>query len=190
VRVGVVGLVGHPGETRALVDDVAVDAFGEGSWGPLDGAVVDPVHLDLHLDAVVEGILVRGSVSATLALECHRCLAPTTLVREVAVADLFIDPARHDPDEGIEVEEGYELLDRTTALELDTLVRDALVIDLPVRILCRPECLGICAECGADRATTDCGHAPQELGDPRWGALADLRLPPDGQGPTRPARSA
>jgi uncharacterized protein len=181
-----VGLVGHPGETRPLVDDVAVDAFGDGSWGPLDDAVLDPVRLDLHLDAVVEGILVRGTVGATLALECHRCLAPTSLVREVAVAELFIDPARHDPDEGIEVEEGYELLDRTTALELDTLVRDALVIDLPVRILCRPECRGICPECGAERDTSDCGHAPAEPGDARWGALADLRLPADSDVPDAP----
>lgn len=180
MRIGIVELVGRPGRTRALVDDAAADAFGDASWGPLDGAFEGPIHLDLHLDAVVEGILVRGTVAARLTLTCARCLEPAVLAREVEVTELFTDPARREPDDE-PPDAGYELLDDMTAIDLSTLVRDALLVDLPVRVLCRPDCPGICPVCGAE-ATAGCGHAPESPADPRWAALADLRLPPEPPG--------
>lgn len=181
MRVGIVGLVGHPGRTRPLVQDAAVEAFGDDPWGPLEGAIVGPIGLDLHLDAVVEGILVRGRVTARLVLECARCLTPTEVERDVEVTELFTDPARLE--EGEEPDEGYELVDGATALDLTALVRDALLVDLPVRVLCRPDCAGICPVCGAERADGGCGHEEAPEADPRWAALAGLALPP---APTAP----
>lgn len=180
MRVGIVELLGRPGRTRTLVEDVEHSAFGEASWGPLDGAFEGPVHLDLHLDAVVEGILVRGSVSARLGLTCARCLEPTVVTREVEVTELYSDPARREPDDEAP-DPGYELLDDATAIDLSTLVRDALLVDLPVRVLCRPDCPGICPVCGST-APDACGCAPEPAADPRWSALSDLRLPPEPPG--------
>lgn len=185
MRVGILELVGRPGRTRALVEDVAHDAFGDASWGPLEGAFEGPVHLDLHLDAVVEGILVRGSVSARLGLTCARCLEPAELARDVEVTELFSDPARREPDDE-PADPGYELLDDATAIDLSTLVRDALLVDLPVRVLCRPDCPGICPVCGSTGAV-GCGHAEEAAADPRWAALADLRLPAEPGLPPEPA---
>jgi uncharacterized protein len=175
VRVPVSDLVGHPGETRALTRAVPVAAFGEAPWGPVEGGVEDPVELDLHLDAVVEGILVRGSLGFHVTLSCARCLAPQPLDIRVEVAELFQDPTKREDDD--EDDPGYELIDDLTAIDLSTLARDALIVDLPVRVLCDEACEGLCVECGADRNLTDCGHRPEAAPDPRWAKLTELDLP-------------
>ena len=177
MRVPITGLIGHPGETRELTRAEPVEAFGEDPWGPAVGAVLDPGDLDLHLDAVVEGILVRGTLGFTVEQPCARCLEPQRFTFEADVAELFMDPSRLE--EGEEHDPGYELLDDLTAIDLSVLVRDALVVDLPLRGLCREDCQGLCPVCGADRNLTDCGHRDTGAPDPRWSALANLELPPD-----------
>lgn len=177
MRVSITGLVGRPGETRALTREVTVEEFGDDPWGPAVAAVLDPVVLDLHLDAVVEGILVRGTLGFTVELPCARCLEPQRVWREVEVAELFLDPARRE--DGEEEDPGYELLDERTSIDLSVMARDALVVDLPLRVLCREDCLGLCPICGADRNAGDCGHRPGQEPDPRWAALAEIDLPPE-----------
>lgn len=175
MRVPVTDLVGHPGATRALAAAVGRDAFGDDPWGPADEAVEDPIELDLHLDSVVEGILVRGRIGVALSLPCARCLEPQGADRTLEVAELFLDPTKREDDE--DEDPGYELLDDRTAIDLSTLVRDAIVIDLPTRVLCREDCQGLCPVCGCDRNTEDCGHGDQPEPDARWAKLAELDLP-------------
>ncbi len=175
MRVTVTGLVDHPGETRAVRRDVPAEEFGPDPWGHVDGAIEDPIELDLHVDSVVEGILVRGTLRFTLALACGRCLEDQRRHLDVDVAELFVDPVRREGDD--EPEPGYELLDDRTAIDLSTLVRDAILIDFPVRILCRDDCRGLCPACGADRNEFDCGHETGDTPDPRWAKLAELDLP-------------
>jgi uncharacterized protein len=177
VRVNVVDLVGHPGATRAVHDVVALDEFGDDPWGTAEGLVRDPVTLDLHLDSVVEGILVRGTVIFELVMPCARCLVDQQHRVEASVTELFMDPARIEPDDD-ELDPGYELVDDLTGLDLSALVRDALLIDLPIRVLCRDDCAGLCPTCGVDRNREDCGHRDAATVDPRWAALSELRLPP------------
>jgi uncharacterized protein len=177
VRIPVTELVGRPGETRALARAVPASAFVEDPWGPTVTEVIDPIELDLHLDAVVEGILVRGTIGFSITSPCARCLVDQRIERETAVTELFVDPLKRDEDD--EDDPGYELIDDNAAIDLSVLARDTLVIDLPVRILCREDCQGLCPTCGADRNVEDCGHQPGEEADPRWAALADLDLPDD-----------
>lgn len=174
MRVPITELVGHPGATRALSRAVDPDEFGTDPWGPTVDAVAGPVELDLHLDAVVEGILVRGELTFTAEVPCARCLVPQEVTRTVEVAELFTDPAKREPED--EDDPGYELEDDLTAIDLTTLVRDALVVDLPVRVVCSEDCQGLCPTCGADRNLGDCGHRETELSDPRWSKLAELDL--------------
>lgn len=177
MRLNVTDLVGDPGATRAVERTVDREAFGRAPWGVADEVLRDPLTLALHLDAVVDGILVRGTIGFNVTLACARCLAP--LDREIVaeVVELFVDPRKVEP--GDEVDEGYEIIDNATAIDLSTLVRDALLIDLPYRVLCRDDCAGLCAICGADLNETDCGHRRTADADPRWAALADLTLPPE-----------
>lgn len=175
MRVPVTDLIGSPGATRALARAVPVDEFGDDPWGAAEDAIEDPVELDLHLDAVVDGILVRGALRFEVELACARCLEGQRRSIDVDVAELFFDPAKleHEDDD----EPGYLIIDDLTAIDLSTMVRDALLIDLPVRVLCRDDCQGLCPECGADRNLVDCGHRPGERPDPRWAKLQELDLP-------------
>jgi uncharacterized protein len=132
-----------------------------------------PVTVDAEIESVVEGLLVTGTVAATAVVSCVRCLRDVEHEVAVQVRELFA----LDPDDS--EDEGYALLpdDR---LPLDTMARDAIVLALPAFPLCRPDCAGLCPECGADRNTRDCGHGGSGATDPRWAALAGLRLDPEG----------
>ena len=174
MRVPVTDLVGHPGETRELQRAVPAETFGSDPWGPTVAEVEDPIELELHLDAVVEGILARGTIRFTVQLPCARCLKHQRRRQEVEVAELFVDPTKREHDD--EDDPGYELVDDLTAIDLSTMVRDTLLIDLPVRVLCSEDCQGLCPVCGTDLNVADCGHRPGEVKDPRWAKLADLDL--------------
>lgn len=183
MRVPVVGLLGRTGGRREL--DTAVDpaAFGDDPWGGGVDGVEGPVGLELLLEAVSDGILVRGDVTAELRIPCARCLTPTLHPRRVGLAELHRRTVRgpvgrrgDDVDDAdAPDDEEYVLVEGDTALDLDRMVRDALVLDVPVRVLCRPDCAGLCPTCGADRNVAPCAHGDRPTGDPRWAALDALR---------------
>ena len=211
MRVPVVGLVGRPGQRRTLRRDVPPSEFGDDPWGPVVDALIGSLALDLTLESVTEGVLVRGTVGAHAVATCARCLTATTLDWQVALTELHrpaapapttgrdarrsgrrddrsdvpIDGFVGDEEDGATYDLDYELVDGDQQLELDRMVRDALVVGQPVRVLCRPDCAGLCPSCGADRNLEPCDHAPEAPIDPRWEALRALRLPrsaadPDG----------
>jgi uncharacterized protein len=139
--------------------------------------VSDPAHLelDLRLESVVEGVLVSGTVRAPVTAECSRCLDPVAQTIEVDVQQLYTygggptgsPPGRRPSEEDEETEPVYgDLLDLTRA------VRDAVILGMPLRPLCRPDCPGLCATCGARLADVGAEHRHEQL-DPRWAALAD-----------------
>ena len=173
MRVPVIGLLGRTGERRELARDCDPAEFGDEPWGGAVDGVEGPIALDLVLEAVSDGVLVRGDLDAVLRIPCARCLAATLHPRRVEVTELHhrADRATEDADDG----EEYVLVDGDTALDLDRTVRDALVLDVPVRVLCRPDCAGLCPVCGADRNTEPCDHGVAPDRDPRWAVLDDLR---------------
>ena len=176
MRVPVTDLVDQPGATRALVESVAPDDVDEhDEWGPADGTLVGPLQLDLTLESVVEGILVRGTVDVDLDVACARCLEVQRLEHTVPVAEMFTDPRR--VEEGDD-EDTYLLDVDLSHLDLGPMLRDTVVMEVPVRVLCREDCQGLCPRCGANRNEVDCGHRPGDEPDPRWAKLADLDVPP------------
>ena len=140
------------------------------------------LELDLRLESVVEGVLVSGTVSGTVTGECVRCLDPVSRHLEVDVQELWThqgrDAGRPTPA-GEEAEETDELprLDGDL-LDLEPVLRDAVVLALPLQPLCRDDCPGLCSECGA-RLADDPGHHHKAV-DPRWAALEQLPLRTDG----------
>src|SRR6476646_11882691 len=131
-----------------------------------------PVELDLRTEAVMEGVLVTGTAKAVLEGECARCLEPISDEIEVRFQELFVyDDKDVDPDEELEVSKLQDDL-----VDLEPLLRDAVVLALPFQPLCEDDCPGLCAECGA-RLKDDPGHTHGEPVDPRWSALAALTEP-------------
>src|SRR3954453_7252480 len=101
-----------------------------------------PVDLDLRLEAVMEGGLVTGTARAGLEGECVRCLGPIADEIEVELQELYVyDDRDHDPDEDDEVS-----MLQADLLDLEPLLRDAVVLALPFQPLCGPDCPGLCVE--------------------------------------------
>ena len=171
----VADLVGKPGATRRLHRTIAVEDVGDDPWGPAEDALGGALVLELGLDAVIEGIWVHGDVTWQLTMDCGRCLRPVHLERGAVVGELFADPRRLDEDD--EVDEGYELVDHASAIDLERLLHDVVVLDLPTTVRCdREDCEAPVGE-GVAVLTEDELRARREAEpDPRWAALADLDL--------------
>ena len=135
-----------------------------------------PVELDLRLEAVMEGVLVTGTALAALDGECARCLEPISDDIEVTFQELFVYDDHRDPDPSEEDDETSFLED--DLLDLEPLLRDAVVLALPFQPLCEDDCPGLCAECGA-RLADDPEHAHDAAIDPRWGRLQELQQGPE-----------
>jgi DUF177 domain-containing protein len=166
LRIPVADLLRSPGAVRDLdVSARPIDCGGGTDLGTGAAEVPHdaPVRVTGTLERVGEGIVLRGVVHAPWQAACSRCLQPVTGVIEVHVDELF-EP---HPLAG----ETYRLDD--DALDLLPLVRDALLLDLPAAPLCRPDCAGICPQCGTDRNTGTCDCRDDEP-DPRWAALRSL----------------
>ena len=125
-----------------------------------------PVELDLRLESVIEGVLVTGTATVEVRGECVRCLGEVSEVLEVDVQELFVYPGSEATEEEASRLEG-DLVD------LEPLLRDGVVLDLPFQPLCREDCLGLCVECGAN-LNADPDHAHEVLVDPRWEKLRRL----------------
>ena len=150
-RIDVADLLHHPGARRTVrLTEPVEDLAGTGA------SVPDPVAVILDLERISEGIVVRGTISATWRGDCARCLAPRSEPLELHVDELFEpDPV---PGETYPLE-GHEL-------DLDQLVRDAVLLELPLAPHCDPPCP--LPSPANDDAEPDV--------DPRWRALSDLEL--------------
>ena len=160
----------RPGSQREVSRTVPAPAdLGIEVLGVPEGS---PVELDLRLEAVMEGVLVTGTATAALSGECVRCLEPISDEVEVRFQELFVyDDRDVDPDEELEVSTLQDDL-----VDLEPLLREAVVLALPFQPLCTEDCPGLCAECGA-RLAEDPDHVHHEPVDPRWAALGALAEP-------------
>jgi uncharacterized protein len=127
----------------------------------------EPVKLNLRLESVVEGVLVSGTVITRAIGECARCL--DEIVRPVGadLRELYAYPgsvtAQTTEDDEIPI-----IVDEL--IDLEPLVRDEIVTQMPLAPLCRPDCPGLCSICGEHLADLEPGHN-HEILDPRWAAL-------------------
>ena len=126
------------------------------------------LEFDLRLEAVMEGILVSGTIRGRAEGECVRCLDPVEDEIEADVQELFVYPGR--TPEGEDEDELRELVDEM--IDLEPVLYDTLVPALPFQPVCRDDCPGLCSECGARLADAP-GHT-HESADPRWDALQEL----------------
>ena len=137
----------------------------------------EPVEFDLRLEAVVEGVLVTGSVSARLEGECARCLDDVRSIVRADLTELYVyddeEPRRDDED-------GETSRMQGDLIDLEPVLRDAVVLALPFQPLCQDDCPGLCVDCGA-RLADDPDHGHDDPVDPRWAALQGLVAPGEEQ---------
>ena len=121
------------------------------------------IALDLRLEAVMEGVLVSGRVAATARGECVRCLDPVEAPIDTEICELYAYPGHAADDDDL----GHLVGD---LIDLEPRLRDAIVLSLPLRPVCRVDCPGLCAGCGERLADLPPGHE-HEMVDSRWAAL-------------------
>lgn len=146
LRFQISDLLGHPGAHR--------DVYGEAKFLMRVGQseIRSSSATNARLTAVSEGILVEAWTGVMAYQACVRCLTEWEAPIETTWAELF---TRHpETDESPITGDGW--------IDLEPLVRDELSLALPKAPLCRPDCAGLCAECGADLNTAPCeGHGDQ-----------------------------
>ena len=162
----------RPGSMRTLQRSVPAPAdHGTEVIGVPPGSDLEA---DLRLEAVMEGVLVSAVVRGQVTGECVRCLESITDELSAPIQELFVyDDHDHDPDEDDETSRLEDDL-----LDLEPLLRDAVVLALPFQPLCREDCPGLCVECGA-RLADDPEHSHEEPIDPRWAGLTQLQQDQD-----------
>ena len=135
------------------------------------------IEIDLRMESVMEGVLVTGTARAPLAGECVRCLEPFSQQCEADFQEMFSYPEVDERGrETAEPEDDDE--EETFSLEgdlfdLEPVLRDAVVLSLPLQPVCREDCPGLCPQCGA-RLADDPEHEHEEAVDIRWAALQEL----------------
>jgi len=137
-----------------------------------------PVRLDLRLESVMEGVLVTGTAHAPVEGECVRWLDPLRRELDADFQEMFSYPdadtrtARRDEDGDDAEDEDTPCLE-DDLLDLEGVLRDAVVLALPMQPVCRDDCPGLCPQCGA-RLADDPDHH-HEVADIRWAALQDFQ---------------
>ncbi|MGW1812080.1 YceD family protein [Streptomyces sp. NPDC002125] len=138
-----------------------------------------PLALDLRLESVMEGVLVTGTARATAEGECVRCLEPLTVEVEADFQELFSYPDADDRnrsrtadpvDDAEDDEDRFFLED--DSFDLEPVLRDAVVLALPLQPVCKETCAGLCSECGIRLDENPDHH--HDVADIRWAALQGL----------------
>jgi uncharacterized protein len=156
----------------------AVDLGGQAEQqGPLAASgQAEVLHEHRGPRDIVADIRLRGRFSGKFQVPCARCVEPVEIPLE-AEYDLIFRPAAADLEAAErsitaqETEIGYYLRD---SLALEDVLREQVLLSLPVRTLCKPDCKGLCPRCGENRNSQAC-LCDEGPSDPRWQALAGLR---------------
>ena len=142
--ISVSGALANPGQTYPLEATTSL---------PEMEVVGDPVKFE---DIVIKGevigsedsVNVAATITAVAHARCSRCLEPMTMPVTATVDENFVrTPDPEDPDQ-------YELVGHQ--IDLDPLVTDALLLEIPIRFLCSEDCKGLCPVCGVNRNLVSC----------------------------------
>lgn len=127
---------------------------------------VTDLHGTLRLSRTAQGLYAQGRLRAGWPADCVRCLESFNQALSIELHDLFVYPPSEAADPILQVPE-------TGILDLSPLVREYLLLDVPLQPLCRPDCKGLCPECGVNRNLSTCSHPTAEI-DPRLSPLSSL----------------
>ena len=163
--VSVAQVASRPGQSKEIdATFPAPSGIGDEIVGVDEGADVSVVG---SFDSIVDGLILNARISAPVHAECTRCLKPIQRDWTVNVTSFF------------PYEDTYPLLDGGAWADLEALLRDTLVEELPLQPLCKPDCKGLCSQCGIDlNENPDHQH---DMTDIRFAALEGLKAKLEGK---------
>jgi uncharacterized protein len=160
-EISVRDLMHKPGEMRRV--DFEVDLPEELSNAIISVPAGTHFELELRLESVHEGILATGGGDTFAVGECSRCLDPVEIDVKVDFVELFAYSLTNEDDFVVEDEK----------IDLEQVIRDEVVPNLPSQPLCNEDCLGLCVECG-EKLSDNPDHEHEGPVDPRWKALENF----------------
>ncbi len=179
-----------PGSWKDL--DLSISAHPEFKTDLIEIPATQPIDIFGKLESVSEGILATLEIETVAQASCVRCLDPIEFDCQEEIVQLYFYPnhapssknshhksknsASKSKDEMKSEEEEEDLLFvEGECIDLEPVIRDALLLDLPLNPLCDENCQGLCPDCGDKYRDLPADHQHQQI-DPRWGALGDLNL--------------
>ncbi|BDR54202.1 DNA-binding protein [Bombiscardovia apis] len=180
--VSVAQVAQRTGQTKTIdADFPAPEGIGDDIVGVNEG---DLVHVEGSFDSIVDGLILNAHISAPMHAVCTRCLKPLSGSKELDVVVFFpyeMEEEQHTQDD-VDIVAGeeeasdgntYPLADGGTTASFEALLRDNLVDAMPMKVLCKPDCQGLCSQCGIDLNEHPDHH--HDVIDNRFAALADLK---------------
>ena len=155
----------RPGEEYRAEQEITLSPFDLGGQRYLP--VPENVAAELAINRVTSGTVFELRFPTRLHGPCYRCLNDVVL-------DLAIHAREYQATSPGEAEELKTPYVADNQLQLSTWARDAIALELPQQILCRPDCAGLCAMCGENLNENPHEHE-EERSDPRWAALEELK---------------
>jgi len=125
------------------------------------------IEIEFKAEAVSDGVLISGNVKSSAKGECGRCLDEINWKVDEEFRELFLYESRKVDDEE---EDELFAMDGDIA-EIETAIRDAVVLTMPINPLCKEDCKGLCSECGERWENLAPDHTHEKT-DPRWSGLA------------------
>ena len=150
----------QPDELGAFDDRVRIDA---------------PVNVHGEVRLAGAGVTVTGNIETRAHVDCDRCLKQLEVPVKTDFDLEYITAGEYETRSAAELTEevmSVSVFDGQT-IDVDEIVKEQILLAVPTRMLCRPDCKGICPVCGSDRNTGDCECETKDV-DPRWAALKNL----------------
>jgi uncharacterized protein len=143
--------------------------------GP-DVELAGPMNGTLRFQRTNRGILVRGNVEAPVRRTCARCLEAFVEPASISISEEYVPSI--DPETGASVDrdqadDAVQLIDEHHEIDLTPVLHDEFALTEPMHPLCRPDCPGLCPECGGRLDERHVGHVNDDI-DPRLAGLAKL----------------
>jgi uncharacterized protein len=138
--------------------------------------VIDPVRLNCQISGGGFQAEVEGRIETKLEVECTRCLEPVEMPLEFDFDVEFVKAEHFGVEGEHEIDPKNLSADSlgSERIDLEKLVREQILLNLPEKIFCRDDCKGLCENCGTNRNVQDCNCKKEEI-DPRWSALKNLK---------------
>ena len=159
-----------PKVIESLFEPAEIDLEGE----PV--SLAGPVKLTAEVQRRDVRMHLNGKLAADVRLDCTRCLEPVAKHIEEPFEAIFLDAAYETDAKEVEVADAAldESLVEGGQVDLAEVVREQLLLALPIQTLCKEGCKGLCPQCGANLNLIDCKCSDDDI-DPRWAALKSLK---------------
>jgi uncharacterized protein len=138
-------------------------------------SLIEPVAVTGKVRVAGAEVFVNGQIETRAQVECDRCLQHVETPVRAGFELQYITGTEYASSQAAELTENdlsVSVFDGDT-IDVDEIVKEQILLAVPTRMLCRPDCKGICPDCGIDKNTGECACGTDDV-DPRWAALKNL----------------